>query len=298
MGCRLRPRAESLGNQTHYPKVRHFLKLSHVCLREWIKDIRFVFQCLAYYDIFSAKPTLKVLGREDVIEKFCYILDLRKSGPVRKYKVFLAIVKALDFAIDGGAEKAASGKLVLDTLKKLQKKKKQHQNVLAVNDPKYPLLGESDYEKLRELCANFITKAAALSQPQKREAAGDVLYHVILMHLVSGAPPRHQVFSKMECRHLIWREEEKSYEIQMDGVDPPLKYGHPILLVLTPRLSAVYQTWMTIFRPLFIQVDSPYVFPNTLGGCQSKFTPGIRTLTLKYLDKKVPISKFRYVFFE
>lgn len=262
--------------------------------REWIKDIRFVFQCLAYYDIFTAKPTLKVLERVDVIEKFCYILELRKSGPVRNYKVFLAIVKALELVTNGDTEKAASGKLVVDNMKKYQKKKKQHQNVLAINDPKFDLLEEADYEKLRELCANFITKATTLPQPQKRAVAGEVLLHLILMHLVSGPPPRHQVFSKMERRHLLWREEEKCYEIQMDGVDPPLKWGNPIQLLLTPRLSGFYESWLTIFRPLYIHTESPFVFPNTLGGTQSKFTTGIQRLTLKYLDKKVPISKFRY----
>lgn len=240
-----------------------------------------------------AKPALKILQAEDVLEKFFHVLKLRNSGPVRSYKLTLAIVKALNLVTNGALENAASGRLAVEMLKRFQKQKKQHQNVLALNEPTFPLLEETHYEKLRELCANFITKAISMPQPQQRAVAKDVLVHLLLLHLVTGAPPRHQVFSKMELRHLIWREADSSYEIQMDGVDPPLKCGHPVFLTLAPRLSAFYKTWLTIFRPLYVHGDSPFVFPNTRGGCQSKFTPAIEALTLRYLDMKVPTSKFR-----
>jgi len=41
-------------------------------------------------------------------------------------------------------------------------------------------------------------------------------------------------------------------------------------------------------------VESPFVFPNSRGGQATKLSPGIKTLTQKYLGVEVPVSKFRY----
>jgi len=264
-------------------------------LRECIKSVRFIFQCLAYYDIYRAKPSLAVLTDQEVLEKFLYVIKARGNGPIRIYKLLLAIRKAVTYVTKGSAKQSPSSSFLEKALKDYQKKKKQHQNRQYTCDPTYTLLSEDQYEQLRERCELFLTKAATLADPQKRAIAKEFMEHLILLTLVSVAPPRHQVFSFLEPRHLVWREDEKSYEIQMDGVDPGLKYGHPVLLLLPPALSVFYKSWIETFRRIYLnERTSNYVFPNTLGGRATKLSPGIEKLTKKYLKVVLPISKFRY----
>jgi hypothetical protein len=263
-------------------------------IREWIQTIRFVFQCLAHYDIFTAKPSLKVLANQDVIEKYVHVMKARRNGPIRIYKLLLAILKAIKFVT-----KDAQACVFLEKeLKEYQKKKKQHQNNQYLAEPKYPLLTSTNYDNLREKCTLFLSKAVTLPEREKRARAKEFMDHLILMTLVSVAPPRHQVFSLLEIRHLCWREEEAGYELQMDGVDPPLKCGHPVLLLLTQELSVFYKTWIETFRSYYLRErTSNFLFPNSIGGRATKLSPALERLTTKYVGVAVPISKFRYIYF-
>lgn len=286
--------------QTQAEVKKYAVQVVHLLifpLRECVQSIRFVFQSLAHYNIFKAKPSLKVLNDQVIIEKYLHVMKVRGNGPIRIYKLLLAILKAVNFVTKGMPAQDSPRAYLEKEVKEYQRKKKQHQNNQSLNQPKYPLLTALQYDNVREKCQLFLAKAVTLPGKEQMSKAKLFMDHLILMTLVSVAPPRHQVFSLLEERHLIWRAEENAYELQMDGVDPPLKCGHPVLLLLTEELSVFYKLWVEKFRSLYLKErTSSFLFPNSLGGRATKLSPALERLTMKYIGVVIPISKFRYAF--
>jgi hypothetical protein len=183
---------------------------------------------------------------------------------------------------------------VVSTLKEAQKKNKQQQSSARVLPPKFYIPSAEDYSHLKDRCIMFLCKTPRLVTSQQQSRFKEFMDHLILLTLVSVAPPRKQVFALMEPRHLIWKEDQKSYEIHLDGADPPLKTKKPVFLVLPSDVSAHYKVWLETIRALYLLTPvSKFVFPNAHGNSHKKLTDGIKALTCRYLKQAVPMSKFR-----
>lgn len=199
---------------------------------------------LSYYDIYRKRPTLKVLADKDVVQKLLWACQARKNGAIRIYNLFLTIAQALKFcaSVDGTSfQDTQSWRLVSTTQKIYQKTVKQEQNASRILPPKFAILKAEDYDILKDRCMVFLSRIATLSEGDKRKNARKYMDHLILLTLTSVPTPRHQIFSLMEHRHLVWMEEETGYQIIFDGSNPPLKNGKAILLLLPSELSAHYK---------------------------------------------------------
>ena len=180
----------------------------------------------------------------DIVQKFIWTCNARKNGANRTYNLFLVIGQALKFTASrtgASPEDALSWSLVSQTQKQYRTRVQREHNAASVLPPKFPLLEEGDYESLRDKCTVFLRKTLSLSQVDKRKRVREYMDHVILLTLISVATPRHQIFSLMEYRHLVWLEDEGCYQILFDGSNPPLKNGKAILLLLPTELSVFYK---------------------------------------------------------
>ncbi len=140
----------------------------------------------------------------------------------------------------------------------------------------------------------WLDDAIDASEPVQRAWIRPYMSHLIVLTLLSVPPPRAQCFMLMTMDNLKWREELKSYEIIFDGHNPPLKNEKPIYLIVPPNVSFYYKMWLDIFRGYYANDECPYVFPNWKGTDKlRKITPLVQPLTLKYVGKCVPCSKFR-----
>lgn len=211
--------------------------------RNFRREPIFIFKILSYYKIHRLRPKLEVLESVEIIQKFLWTCQARKNSANRIYNLFLLIGQVLSFTASRrtSAKEAPSSALVTRTQKEYRKMIQREHQAATVLPPKFPLLKEEEYETLRSKCETFLYRIGSLSAADRRKCARDYMHHLILLTLVSVATPRHQIFALMERHHLVWHEEEESYQIIFDGSNPPLKNGKAILLLLPRSLGCFYK---------------------------------------------------------
>lgn len=212
--------------------------------RNFSKDLTFIFNTLSHYGIYRKKASLQTLQNVDYIQKFLWVCQARNNGPIRIYNLFLVIAQAMKFRakqMGTPLDAIASWVFIQKTLKENQKAIKQRENAARILPPSFPLLQSHDYDLLKDHSTTFLAKTASLGVKDQRSCARQYMDHLILLTLISVAPPRHQVFALMEKRHLLWMEEEKCFEARFDGSDPPLKNGKAVYLILPSNVSGFYK---------------------------------------------------------
>jgi len=194
------------------------------------------------------RPKLEVLERVEIVQKFFWTCKARKNSPNRIYNLFLLIGQILHFTASrtgAKAEEAPSFPFVSRTQKLYRKAIQRAHQAASILPPKFPLLKEDEYETLRQKCETFLYRTGSLSPAERRKCSREYMDHLILLTLISVATPRHQIFSLMELRHLVWMEDEDTYQIIFDGSNPPLKNGKAILLLLPRGVSVFYKVFFS-----------------------------------------------------
>jgi hypothetical protein len=248
-----------------------------------------------YYCIFRGTPKFSVLEEKEVVQKLKWVYQARGVTPGRLYTVFLLIQKILKHQCGSrNISDIPSWTLVDEIRNKADRQEMRRRKSRVLQAPRFHLLDEKEYSTLENACVKWLDDAIDASEPVQRAWIRPYMSHLIVLTLLSVPPPRAQCFMLMKMDNLKWREELKSYEIIFDGHNPPLKNEKPIYLIVPPNVSFYYKMWLDIFRGYYANDECPYVFPNWKGTDKlRKITPLVQPLTLKYLGKCVPCSKFR-----
>jgi hypothetical protein len=247
---------------------------------------------LNYYAVHTEPPTLKVLESRDVVQRLKWILDARSVTPGRIYYLFLRITQVLRYIsriTDTPTDRLASWTLVCEIRQKSDHSELKRRRARTRLPPTFHLLTEAEFDILRDKSTHRLYYILAHENPQLPAIRRLFLGNLLVLTLVTVPPPRSQVFRLMRLgEHLKWNGH--TYEITMDGQKPQLKNGKSVYLIIPPEVGVFYTRWIEVFLG---GRSTGLVFPSSRGGVIRKLNPIIYPITEVYLQKEVPISKFR-----
>lgn len=251
---------------------------------------------LKYYKIWRGILRFSVLENLEVVTKLKWVYQARNTTPGRIFQLFWRIHQILDYQLKNQKTESKtipSLDFVLKTKKATEKQEQRRKVGLEMAPPTFPLLVAEQYKVLKTEGLGYLETESRMPDAKKKSQSRCFIGHIIVVTLVTTASPRTQFFKSVERRHLQWISELETYEIRMDGHNPPLKNGKPIVLVLPKEVGKFWKIWLEDFRPrLFPKGEQ--VFVNTKGKKLTKISDLVKPITLKYLKIEVPASKFRY----
>ena len=187
---------------------------------------------------------------------------------------------------------------VIQTKKREDGAERKRRTLQSLAPPKYALVSASELRILELKCTEALENLTEIAKKSLKNdepvsSKREFLAHLVVLTLVTIPPPRAQIFSMLEIGKTFLLE-AGTYAFSFNSIDPPLKSAKPIHLELPRKLAGFYQTWVDIFRPSYANPECRLLFPNQTGrGPIKKWCPFTTSITNRYLNKSVPISKFR-----
>lgn len=268
-------------------------------------EVRGIFHLIFFYRVVRPRkaPSLELLKNLEVAQKIQQICQDRKVTPGRIYQIFSLICEILDYLAkndptSGAPPRFPSYNFVIQTKKREDGAERKRRTLQSLAPPKHALLSASELRTLGQKCTLALENLTEISKKSLKNDEPvrnkrEYLAHLVVLTLVTIPPPRAQIFTMLEIGKTFLFN-AGIHAFSFNSIDPPLKSAKPLHLELPQKLASFYQIWIEIFRPSYAHPECSLLFPNQTGrGPIKKWCPLTTSITNRYLNKSVPISKFR-----
>lgn len=240
------------------------------------------------------------------IQKLISVLEGRQISPGRIYALVLTLIKVLNFIafyctkkqMPISATSFATWNLLLSASRMFKVSEKSRvfsRQVTGFASRKN--LEKGEMIKLLPICLKWLQeriRSLLSSQDQTitKKSRKEYLAHFITAFLISVPTPRVQILAKLEENKTFFFDGSVYYFL-FDGLNPPLKSKKPLFLTVPDHLTEALKIWMSHFRPL---CSPSLIFPSASGKKPRRDWSSLTgSITLRYLNKRVPPGKFRLV---
>ena len=232
-----------------------------------------------------------------LMQVFLEVLESRGVSPGRIYQLILTLTKVLHFlaffSVANSVPLQASSFSTWNFLTTAAKHKRcgERQRLRAekiIGPAPHRVMTREELARLFNKCLTWIRQ-----EPQSvtKDFVKDYLAHLIVLILVSIPPPRTQVLSELRVNETLLYDGEH-YMLSFYG--EALKSRMPLVQVLPDHLTKPLRIWLEQYKPMLVKVESAIVFPAKSGGQRKDWSQLTKRITMQYLEKAIPASKFRY----
>lgn len=230
-----------------------------------------------------------------VMRQFIGYVESRSVSAGRIYQLLLALTKVLHFlaffSVNKGFPVQVSSfrttEFLTNAAKSQNSKERRRHHAEKILGP-----SASRCLTREELAILFCKCLQWVSQPPRlsRESVNDFLAHLIVLILVSIPTPRTQVLRELVLNQTLLYD-GREYSLSFAG--ETLKSKMPLVQVLPTQLTNPLTFWLGECKPVLCKKETAVVFPRPDGTKRNDWRKLTQQITMIYLQKPVPPSKFR-----